>query len=106
MPGKPVGVTLGWSGHPAILFKDEKGETWVLPRSTELLCYEEYWHEKDGSLRHWPIDPITSEKLPIYDFKDEQAAYHERWNLTFFLVIACGVVSGALAFCLIQTFIQ
>jgi hypothetical protein len=61
---KQMFCTLGWDGHPTTC--DENGR--VLLRKAEMLFYANYY--PNGTIGEYPIDPITKEKLPIYDFNN------------------------------------
>ena len=55
---KVIGVTMGYSLLPQLLFDDG---TILYSQTLDKLLYKEYW-EKD---KDWPHDPKTGEKLKI-----------------------------------------
>jgi hypothetical protein len=54
---KIIGVTIGYSARPQLLF--EKGKIFYSPQIDRLL-YPEYFPDNE----EWPIDPKTGERLP------------------------------------------
>ena len=61
-----VGVTLGWSGRPQLMFAG--GQVLFKP-DLDFLLHPEYFPDGKGT---WPKDPETGKKLRIAGDKEER----------------------------------
>jgi len=64
-------VTMGWDGMPITT----KGDGYILPRKAEMIINKKYYPK--GELMEWPVDPDTSEKLPIEPMKIKPTFFHK-----------------------------